>query len=321
LNPASDPFAEDVLNGLSNENKSLLPKYFYDLKGSELFEKITRTEDYYPTRTELSILSDYADEISGKNADVNLLVELGSGTSFKTKVLIESFLSFNNNLKYIPVDVSDIIIKSSEKLIEEFPDLKISGFISFYEDGIKLINEIFDQDKLILFLGSSIGNFSPEGSFSFLKKISSFMNENDKLIIGFDLIKDDKILNEAYNDSEGYTSEFNKNILRRINNELNGNFDLNKFRHVAFFNKKKSRIEMHLESLIDQKVFIEDLDKEFNFRKGERIHTENSYKFSIEKIKELSSAAGLELENFYSDNKKWFSLCSFKKIKNKNAVN
>jgi L-histidine Nalpha-methyltransferase len=249
------------------------------------------------------------------------LVELGSGTSFKTKVLIDSFLSLHHNLQYVPIDVSDIIIESSKQLIEEFTELKITGFISFYEDGMKLLNEISNQSKLILFLGSSIGNFTPEGSLSFLKKVSSFMNENDKLIIGFDLIKDDKVLNEAYNDREGYTSEFNKNILSRINNELNGNFDLNKFRHVAFFNKKKSRIEMHLESLINQKVFIEDLDKEFNFKKGERIHTENSYKFSIEKIKELSSAAELELENFYSDNKNWFSLCSFKKIKNKNAVN
>ena len=307
-------FAEDVKTGLTASNKFLLPKYFYDIKGSELFEKICLTPEYYVTVTEASILKKYADEIAKYNESRTILEELGSGTSVKTKLLISSFIKKYKTLHYVPIDVSEIMIQSSEKLIDEFTGLNISGIIADYIEGIEIAANLFTEPKLILFLGSSIGNFDLFHAEQFVQFISSKMNYGDCLMIGFDMVKDIKVLNAAYNDKEGITAEFNMNLLTRMNNELEAEFDLNNFRHFSYFNQDKSRIEMHLVSLKDQQVKINAIDSTINFLQGERIHTENSYKFTKEMIAEIAAYSGLEFSKMWTDEKKYFSLCLFSKM-------
>ena len=312
-NGDKNTFGEDVRKGLLAENKFLLPKYFYDSKGSFYFEKICETPEYYLTRTEAAILKKYCGEIAEINADKNVLVELGSGASIKTKFIINAFLLNYGNLEYIPIDVSDILIESSQKLTDVFEKLSITGIHSEYEDGLTLLNEINRKPKLIIFLGSSIGNFSSDDAVSFLKFISGSMNADDRLFVGFDLKKDESILNAAYNDKEGYTAKFNLNLLTRINNELDADFNLENFRHVAFFNDSQNRVEMHIESLQDQDVFIRAIETKIHFKKGERIHTENSYKFTDEMINDLAQRSGLIADGFWKDEKEYFSLCLMRK--------
>lgn len=307
-------FAEDVKSGLTAANKYLLPKYFYDKKGSELFERICLTPEYYVTKTEASILKKYADEIVKYNENRAVLQELGSGTSIKTKYLISSYIKKCKSLHYVPIDVSEIMIQSSESLINEFAGLKITGIIADYTEGIEMSSYLFAEPKLILFLGSSIGNFDLFHAEQFVQYISSKMNYGDSLLIGFDMVKDIKVLNEAYNDKEGITAEFNMNLLARMNNELEADFDLNNFRHFSFFNQDKSRIEMHLVSLKDQLVKINAIDSTISFTQGERVHTENSYKFTKEMISEIAAYSGLEFSKMWTDDKKYFSLCLFSKM-------
>lgn len=308
----TNSFAEDVKAGLTSKNKFLLPKYFYDKRGSELFEKICLTEEYYPTRTEISILKNLSDTISDRNKDKNLIVELGSGSSVKTNYILRSFLKEREYLHYAPIDVSDILIDSSKILIQEYPKLFISGIISFYEEGMDFIGTKDNSPKLILFLGSSIGNFSGKERINFMKMLRNDMTPEDRLLIGFDMIKDVTVLENAYNDSMGVTAEFNLNILNRINKELGGNFDIDKFAHSAFFNKEKNRIEMHLISKEITEVKVKELNISVKFEKGENIHTENSYKFTNDMINELAENSGMEFSDFYTDEKKYFSLCAFK---------
>lgn len=308
----TDSFPEDVRKGLKAETKFLLPKYFYDKRGSELFEMICDTEEYYPTRTETGILKDFSETISERNSDKMLLVELGSGSSVKTEYLIKSFLKDRSSFKYVPIDVSDIIIESSVILTGKYERLYIDAVISFYEEGMEFTVRNSNSPKLILFLGSSIGNLSAEERITFFMMLKKYMNKSDRLLIGFDMIKEKEILEKAYNDGKGITAEFNINILQRINNELGGNIDISGFEHVAFFNERMNRIEMHLRARTDMKAEINDIGEEIIFRKGELIHTENSYKFSHSMINELAEKSGLEFSDNYTDEKKYFSLCAFK---------
>jgi len=310
--PKTNSFAEDVKIGLTSETKFLLPKYFYDTRGSELFEKICETEEYYPTRTEISILKNLSDTISERNQEKNLIVELGSGSSFKTNYILQSFLKSRNKLYYIPIDVSDILVESSKILIEKYKELYITGLVTFYEEGLDYIKKVNKSPKLILFLGSSIGNFTEEEAINFMKMLRNDITCDDRLLIGFDLVKNRKVLLNAYNDKAGITAEFNLNILKRINTELDGNFELNKFEHKAIFNEEKSRIEMFLISKADQNAFIKNIGQEIYFKKGEIIHTENSYKFTHEMINSLAEASGMEFSDSYTDDKKYFALCAFK---------
>ena len=303
-------FAEEVKNGLSAKNKSLPPKYFYDKTGSLLFEKICKTKEYYPTVTEKKILIAKAEEISKKNMKINLVTELGSGSSEKSAYLIKAFLNERNSLHYIPIDVSEILYESSLNLVKKYKKLSVSGIISFYENGIKLIKSIDDSPKLILFLGSSIGNFTRKESVKFLTTVSRFMNPDDRLLVGFDLIKDENVLNNAYNDKDGYTKKFNLNILKRINRELHANFPLSKFSHKAFYNSKKKRIEMHLIANDDLTVEIGDDKYKINFTKGESIHTENSCKFNFDMIHVLADQSGMKISDQYTDNKNFFTITS-----------
>jgi len=210
------------------------------------------------------------------------------------------------------MDVSEsILLKSYSKLKEKYPSLNIRPIIALYKDGISQISNITKKSKLVLWLGSSIGNFETEKAINFLHKIVQNLSNSDGILIGMDLRKDKEILERAYNDSAGITAIFNLNLLSRINRELGGNFDLKNFKHIALFNEKEGRIEMYLQSLNRQNVQIKSLELEVNFIKNELIHTENSYKYTLEEINYLSNSAGLNLQKQWFDSKKWFSLNLF----------
>lgn len=305
-------FAEDVISGLKAKPKSLSPKYFYDGNGSELFEKICKTPEYYVTRTESSILKDHACEIAAANSGKNLIVELGSGSSIKTRYILNAFIKNGSPVTYVPIDVSEILIQSGNELLKDFEGLFVNGIIGEYEQALEIVSEVFPEPKMFIFLGSSIGNFDLPHAEEFLKKVSGSMNKGDSLLIGFDLVKDINILNAAYNDNEGVTAEFNLNLIRRINKELNSGIDINNFEHNAFFNPGKSRIEMHLISKCDQSFSLNGSGV-ISFKKNETIHTENSYKFTDEMIKELAYEAGLNITNSWKDKNNYFELCLMNK--------
>lgn len=306
-------FADDIKSGLTSVPKSVPPKYFYDDIGSQLFEQICSTPEYYVTRTEAGILEKYSGEIAKLNDGIKNIVELGSGASVKTRYLLKSFLNLAENITYTPIDVSEILVESSKELLSDFKGLSIKGIIGEYEESLAAVKGITSEPKLIIFLGSSIGNFTMEEAAVLLSAISNTMSKNDSFLIGFDLVKDFTVLNSAYDDAQGVTAKFNLNLLSRINNELGGKFDLSKFRHKAFFNSKQSRIEMHLVSTAEHDVCIEAIREKIHFTYGETIHTENSYKFTNEMIAGLASSAGLHIIKKWSDDKNYFGLCMMQK--------
>ncbi|CAN5637188.1 L-histidine N(alpha)-methyltransferase [soil metagenome] len=308
-----DTFFDDVLKGLNSKKKYLHPQYFYDLKGSILFDQICATKEYYPTRTEEKILLQFIKDIVRSTGEISDIVELGSGSSLKTKILLKNYLKKFKSLHYYPIDISQILISTSQRLRKEFPQLSITTIISEYLAALKYIKKNIKEPKLFVFLGSSIGNYDLKGIQSLLNSLSKAMSKNDMLLIGMDMVKNIKILEAAYNDSKGITKNFNLNILQHINNELGANLDLSKFRHKAFFNTKESRIEMHLISEEDQLVKIKGCKKFFHLSKGESIHTENSYKFTEKIIKQIFSAAGLKEKKKWMDDKKYFSVRMFVK--------
>jgi dimethylhistidine N-methyltransferase len=300
------PIAEEVLRGLTARPRRLPPKLFYDAAGSRLFDEITETPEYYPTRTERAMLQDFAGEMvrqAGKNLT---LIELGAGSASKTQLLIQAVLRRQLRAEFYPVDVSSSALQGAlTSLNGHFPRLRVMPIVADYTHRLPALSSLAGR-KLVLFLGSTIGNFEPEEAETFLKNVRRSLKPGDALLIGFDLIKDAEVLNAAYNDSAGVTARFNKNMLARINHELGGTFDLDAFEHVAFWNKRRSRIEMHLESLYEQTVWIEDLGRGFHFEQGERIHTENSYKFNVPSIRRLLRRAGFKLEKSWRDQKSWF---------------
>jgi L-histidine Nalpha-methyltransferase len=300
--------AEDVWEGLSACSKRLPPKLFYDAEGSRLFEEITDLHEYYPTRTERTILQQYAGEIASA-AGANLtLVELGAGSASKTRVLISALLRRQLRLEFHPVDVSPTALEGAvNSLNGDFPRLHVRPIVTDYSYGVPQLRALPGR-KLVLFIGSTIGNFEPEDAAQFLDRVRESLQPGDGLLLGFDRVKDPRILHHAYNDQAGVTARFNKNVLARINRELGGEFHLENFVHVAFWNAEKSRIEMHLESVKEQTVLVRDLERSFHFAQGERIHTENSYKFTDESIQRLLEQAGLELNRTWTDAKQWFSV-------------
>lgn len=306
-----DNFAEDVREGLVSEKKHLNPKYFYNLKGSRLFENITELQEYYLTRTESTILKTISPDLSKIHPDLSTIIEIGSGNSEKTKHILNSFTKSKNMVNYIPVDISNILFESGIRVTKKYRNLYVQGILSDYMNGIELASVLNGEPKIFIFLGSSIGNFDYIDSVSFLQMIQSNMGVQDKLLVGFDLVKNKNILELAYNDKQGITAEFNKNILQRINRELDANFDLNKFKHYAFFNENKSRMEMHLVSQKEQRVKIEALNETIEFTRNESIHTENSYKYTPEMIQDLADRSNLEIENYFSDDNNYFALYLF----------
>ena len=289
-------FAKDIDKGLKDTPKHIPCLYFYDYKGSLLFEEICQLPEYYLTRAETDILETYSEEIISYFPSDTLLVELGSGSSIKTQLIIEELLNQHNKASYSPIDISQrMLSESSISLLEKYPNLEIISVAAEYDEGLRQLEMHNERPKLILWLGSSIGNFKPEEAIDFLKNIVKILSPNDFFLFGFDLQKEKNLLVKAYNDSQEVTAEFNLNLLSRINRELGGEFDLDKFMHQAVYNEEKNRIEMYLISTCEQEIYIADLNSCYHFNKNERIHTENSYKFSLKDIDSLADRVGIKV--------------------------
>ena len=305
-------FKNAVADGFQKTPKSIPALFFYDTPGSQLFEQICKLPEYYPTRTEYKILTDNARDIIETITGEVELVEFGSGSSAKTRVLINAILADQTHLHYIPTDIStDFLLESSIALKNEYDALSITAIAAEHSDTLHLLPEGGRQSRLFLFLGSNIGNFDPEEAISFIGQIRRRMREEDYLLIGFDLVKDHQVLFDAYNDRTGVTAEFNKNLLARVNRELGGYFDLDLFGHHAPFVEAHSRIEMRLISRCDQQVYVGGLGQRFNFAEGEYIHTENSYKYTLESFSSLCEAAGMRMGEYYLDECGWFAVGLF----------
>ena len=301
-------FAEEIAFSLNEDSKFISPKFFYDKKGSNLFESICSVPEYYPTRTEISILKKLEHDLPSYLNENVRLVELGSGASVKTRLILDVFTKLQAKTEYFPIDISEILTESSEQLLKDYPTLNITGIIDTYEGGLEFLQNYDDKQNLIIFLGSSFGNFSPDDGKIFLKKIFSTMKQGDLFLIGLDLVKDKTILESAYDDSQGITAKFNLNVLSRINDELDANFIINNFSHYSVYNENDQRIEMNLKSLIPQSVTIKKSNLSLNLDEGELIHTEYSHKYNPSQIKTLLCDIGFEIKNMWLDDKKYFSL-------------
>ena len=299
--------ADDVRKGLAAQPKRFLPKYFYDELGSQLFEAICLVPEYYLTRAENEILKRYADEIAASVDGQITLVEMGSGSASKTRLIIEALLRRQSQLCFMPVDISASALESSSRiLLQSYPRLTIEAYAADYFAGLAELGKKPRRRTLALFLGSNISNFDQEEALRFLRAMRSVLNKGDALLLGADLKKDPRILETAYNDALGVTSAFNLNVLARINRELGGTFDLRAFKHRAFYNDAAGRIEIYIESLFTQRVRIEKLDLEVEFAAGELIHTENSYKYDRAGIARLANETGFEHTTTWLDSQERF---------------
>ncbi len=303
----ADPaMAREVREGLSATPKRLPAKLFYDEIGSALFEQITELPEYYLTRTERGIFEDYAADILDAAGPSLTLVELGAGTASKTCILIEELLQRQSRALFYPIDVSPSALNEAVKqMAVQFPQLRVSPVVADYTGGVPALTRISGR-KLVLYIGSSIGNFEPSQAVGVLRRIRHSLRAGDALLLGTDLAKSSKVLLPAYDDAQGITAQFNKNMLARLNRELDADFDLDAFRHVAVWNKRCSRMEMYLESTTRQSVFLPAIDLDVHFEKGERLHTENSYKYTSEMVNTIVRESGLRLEKSWSDPKGWF---------------
>ncbi|MBS0011855.1 MAG: L-histidine N(alpha)-methyltransferase [Bacteroidales bacterium] len=300
----------EIFTGLSSDRKYISSRFFYDAEGSALFEKITTLPEYYPTRTEKAILENISSEIIGEGGHIDI-VELGSGDCSKISILLDAIPpGMMSSVKYYPVDISESsIIKSSESLSNKYPGLQINGLLA---DFMNHLDGLPGEDKrLVCFFGSTIGNLTREQSIEFLTGIREMMHGGDSLLVGFDMVKARDILETAYNDSQGITEAFNKNILKAVNNIAGTHFQPELFRHLAFYDPAKMRIEMHLEALADMEIHSPDFRHDIHISKGETILTENSHKFTGELIYEMAENAGFKVRNIYTDKKGWFSLVQF----------
>jgi L-histidine N-alpha-methyltransferase len=304
-----DAFARAVRSGLRSSPKTLPCRYFYDDRGSRLFEQICELPEYYLTRTEDAILRDQADAmVAGWLADP-VLVELGSGSSSKTRRLISAALQAYGALHYVPIDVSKTILEeSAEALVETFPNLQVTGFAANYRDALAGVVERFDRPKLFLFLGSSLGNYETDEAVELLSLLARSMDPSDRLLLGTDLDKAPAVLEAAYDDARGVTARFNRNVLQRINRELGGRFDLDRFEHQARYRGDLRRVEMHLVSRADQTVPIPGAGLTVRFAEGESIHTENSHKYTPEMLQGLAARSGFEEEAAWLDRRGLFRL-------------
>lgn len=306
----TDAFALDVLVGLSLPKKKLSSKYFYDERGSELFNRITELPEYYPTACELEIIRNNSGSIA-RYVDYDQpfnLVELGAGFSKKTTTLLEHFTEQNLDFQYVPIDISEGAMKGLIASLEDrFPKLDANGLVTDYFNGLKWLNNRFKRRNLVLFMGSSIGNFTHAENCVLLRNLWNCLNHDDVLLIGFDLKKDIDLLLRAYNDSQGVTRDFNLNLLVRINRELGGNFDLAKWRHFGTYDVFSGGMESYLVSLEKQSVFIEKIGRWFEFDAWEPIHTEYSYKYLISEIEQLASETGFEVYEHLFDARRYFA--------------
>ena len=305
---SNDAIALDVRDGLTATPKRLPAKLFYDEIGSQIFEQITQLPEYYLTRTERSILESFAGEILQQAGPSLTLVELGAGTATKTCILIEELLQRQNRTLFYPIDVSPSALDEAvRQLGQQFPALRVNPIVADYTGGVPALGRIGGR-KLVLYIGSSIGNFEPDEAVRILRRIRRTLRSGDALVLGADFAKSSKILVPAYDDAQGVTASFNKNILARLNRELDADFNLDAFRHIALWNRRVSRMEIYLESLTDQTAFLPPLDLDLTFQAGERIHTENSYKYTDAMIESILHESGFTLEQSWCDRKKWFGV-------------
>jgi len=286
--------------------------FFYDDAGSKLFEEITHLPEYYLTCTEIPLIKKAADDLRSKLRNVDI-IEFGSGDSTKISILLDAVEEkYRNTVCYIPFDICVAAVKKSSKiLINKYPGIKIHGLVADFISQLDVIPK--DSKKIICFLGSTIGNLSIEKAKDFLINLSNIMNKDDLLILGFDMVKNKDILEKAYNDSKKITEKFNKNILNVVNSHIESDFDPDRFEHVAFFNDELSRIEMHLKATDDLSIMYSGSKYHISIKKGETIHTENSYKFTKDDIYNLATAANFHIQKFYTDENKWFSLVLLEK--------
>ena len=299
----ADSFREDVIAGLSLPQKTLSPKYFYDAHGSRLFEAICRLKEYYPTRSELALTRRHLGAIARFAGTRGTLIEYGSGESFKSPLLIAAL----RPSVYIPVDISeDALRNATAKLRRRFARLDIRAVHGDYSQPLKIPLAQAKGRRVVYFPGSTIGNLTPEEAQAFLRATRGQLGPRGAMLVGVDLKKDANVLHAAYNDAKGVTAAFNLNLLARINRELRGDFKLHRFRHYAFYNVAPGRIEMHLVSLVRQSVNVGN--HRFSFDTGESIHTENSYKYSIDGFRALAASAGFKGEKVWLDPKGMFSL-------------
>ena len=306
-------FADEVRNSLLESKKSISPKFFYDQNGSKIFDEICSLPEYYPYNSETEILKTLEKRLLPYLSDEFHLVELGSGSSVKTRLLIDILLKSQTHLQYFPIDISEVLDQSAKNLCNDYTNLTITGVVDTFENGLDFIEHYDEKSNLITFLGSSFGNFSQDEGLKFLKKINNLMKSNDLFLIGLDLKKDPKILHDAYNDTQNVTAKFNLNILKRINKELDANFLLADFEHHAVYDEGKGRIEMYLRSLSNQTVKIPKAELSISLSKDELIHTENSHKFSIPQIEAVLKESNFEKLEIWFDSRKYFALVLAKK--------
>ncbi len=298
---ASATMARDVRRGLMTIPKEVSPKYFYDERGSELFEQITELEEYYPTRREREILVGRSAEIVAAAGEPGTLIELGSGSAAKTRHLLTAMRKADCLRTYVPVDISEEITqRTAELLVGEYPGLEVRGLVCDFEHHLERIPDA-GGTRLLAFLGGTIGNLYPYQRRAFMCRIAALMFPGDHFLLGTDLIKDRARLEAAYDDSEGVTAEFNKNVLEVLNRELGADFDLDAFEHVARYDADEERMDIRLRSLLAQTVRLEEIDLTIEFRAGEELKTEISTKFTRERLEEVYAHAGLELCGWFTD--------------------
>jgi dimethylhistidine N-methyltransferase len=302
--PRLSDFRSEILAGLTEKPRSIHPKFFYDEEGSRLFVEITRLDEYYPTRVETSILRQYADEITRSWRTSDVLIELGSGSSDKVRILLDAH---GDSLTYMPVDISqEHLVSSAASIAADYPHVKVIAVCSDYTTDLHIPAWESFRHRTLFFPGSTIGNLEPSDAKDFLSYLAGRNSSGDSLLIGVDLEKEPSILEAAYNDSLGMTAAFNLNVLRRINNEFGADFDLDGFEHVAFYNRDQHRIEMHLRSLSGQVVHLGETTIEF--LEGETIHTENSYKYSQESFAAIVRGTGFEIARLWTDEDQMFGV-------------
>ena len=293
--PISDSFAGAVRAGIRQRPRSIPPRFFYDAHGSELFEKICTLPEYYVTRTEFAILERYAREFP----PADTVIEFGCGYGAKTQLLFEAFFHTRRTMTFVPVDISKRALEEAGRhLTEAHPGLTVRAIRAEFEQAFRLIPR---HRSLVLFLGSNIGNLDHAEAVRFLSAL-----RGHQVLVGFDMQKDPQLLSAAYDDAQGVTAEFNLNLLARINGELGGNFDLAQWKHLSFYNAAAGRVEMHLVSKGPQVVRV--LDETHRFDADERIHTENSYKFTDEQVRVIAAESGFRVEKRWTDEQGWFSV-------------
>jgi dimethylhistidine N-methyltransferase len=307
-----EALTREVRRGLTARPRSLSPWMFYDAEGARLFERITTLPEYYPTRTERAILAGHADAIiAAAHGDRSLplrLVELGAGTASKTRILLEAALRVSDDVAYVPVDVCpDALEMACQNLASALPGVRLQPIVRNYVTHPPQL-ESFSGTTLALYIGTSIGNFSAEEAQLILRNLCSQLQTGDALLLGTDMVKDERTLHAAYDDKDGITAAFNLNLLHRLNRELGANFDAACFRHRALWNSIESRIEMHLESTQEQHVSIEHADLDVHLMRRETIHTENSYKFTDQRIRDLLEQVGFAIGGAWKDGRGWYTL-------------